>query len=58
MTEIVSLESKRKEKEQRCAICGGKSHEFAGQCPRVHSVTEEVDGGITYHFTPLDPDAA
>ena len=58
MTELVSLESKRKEKEPRCAICGGKSHDFAGQCPRICAVTEETDGSITYHLGPIESDPA
>lgn len=60
MTEPVSLDAKRKEKEPRCAICGGKSHDFAGQCPRICAITEETDGSFTYHLEPIDdgPDAA
>jgi hypothetical protein len=61
MTEPISLDAKRKEKQGRCAVCGAPSHDYPGQCPRVSAVTEEIDGSITYHLWPLDdppPDAA
>lgn len=60
MTEPVDLNAKRKEKQPRCAICGSASHDYPGQCPRVYAVTDEPDGGVTYHLTPIDepPEAA
>jgi hypothetical protein len=54
MSDPVDLDAKRKEKKSRCAICGGPSHDFSCQCPRICAITEEVDGSITYHLNPID----
>jgi hypothetical protein len=60
VTGPVSLDAKRTEKKGRCAICGKPAHEFVGQCHRVASITEEIDGSVTYTLYPLDepPEAA
>jgi hypothetical protein len=59
ITGPVSLDAKRNEKKGRCAICGKPAHEFAGQCERIASITEEADGAITYHLYPIeDPPSA
>ena len=48
--EPISLDAKRKAKETKCALCGGSTHEFIGECPRVCAITEETDGSVTYHL--------
>jgi hypothetical protein len=53
----VDLDAKRKAKAPKCEICAGPVHEAVGYCPRVESVTQEVDGARTYHLWPLlEPD--
>lgn len=60
MSEPVDFEQRKKAKEKRCQICGEKVHDFLGQCKRIMSITQEPDGGETYHLWPLDdePDLA
>jgi hypothetical protein len=50
----VDLGAKRKERAPRCDICGKPLHDFIGECRRVGSVTNEVDGAVTWHLIPLD----
>jgi hypothetical protein len=57
----VSIDEKRKQKQKRCQICGEAQHDFLGQCKRVAAITQEADGGETYHLYPpevTDPPAA
>jgi hypothetical protein len=59
MTDPISLDEKRRAKQTRCDFCGKPAHEFAGQCERIASITEEADGAITYHLYPIeDPPSA
>lgn len=59
--EPVNLDAKRKSKEPKCMLCGGPLHDYIGQCRRLASVTQEIDGSETYHLHPIEdepPDAA
>jgi hypothetical protein len=61
MTDPVDFNEKRKQKAKRCEICGDLQHEFVGQCKRIAAITQEPDGGETFHLFPLPdepPDAA
>jgi hypothetical protein len=55
MSDPVDFNEKKKAKAKRCQICGGEQHDFLGQCPRVAAITQEADGGETYHLYPIDP---
>jgi len=52
--EPVDLDAKRREKVAKCMLCGEPLHDYIGQCQRLMSITEEVDGSETYHLWPLD----
>lgn len=54
MNKPIDLDLKRKEKATRCAICGGSTHDYHGQCPRICAITEETDGSVTYHLFALE----
>jgi hypothetical protein len=56
MKEVVDLGQERKARAARCDICGNPIHDFVGQCPRIASVTNEVDGATTYHLHPIEED--
>jgi hypothetical protein len=56
MKEVVDLDAQRKARIARCDICGNPIHDFVGQCPRIASVTNEVDGATTWHLHPIEDD--
>jgi hypothetical protein len=58
MSDLVSLDGKRKEKTPKCDFCGQPEHVAQLACPRVASVTYEGDA-VTVELWPIpDPPAA
>ena len=53
MSDLISLEDKRKAKASKCDFCGEPDHAAPFLCPRVAAVTYDGDA-VTVELWPID----